>query len=115
MRTLGTAVLGFEALVVLLAIAPALALVDQHRTAIVVGGLGIVALCVLSAALLRRPVGLVLGSATQLVVLACGAVLPVMYVLGGLFAVLWVVAVVLGRRVDGYAARRRTADPGSQP
>jgi hypothetical protein len=114
------AVLGFEALVVLLAVAPALALVDGHRAAIVVGGVGIAALCVLSAASLRRPVGLVLGSVTQLVVLACGLVLPVMYVLGGLFAVLWVVAVVLGRRVDGYAARRQTArtpteEPGSPP
>jgi hypothetical protein len=107
-RTLGSAVLGFEALVVLLAVVPAVTLADEHQGSIVVAGLVIAALCIASAALLRRPVGLVLGTATQLLVLACGVVVPVMFALGGLFAVLWVVAVVLGLRVDRYAARRRT-------
>jgi ammonia channel protein AmtB len=118
-RTLGSAVLGFEALVVLLAVVPAVTLADRNQGAIVVAGLLLAALCIVSAALLRRPVGLVLGTATQLLVLACGVVLPVMFALGGLFAVLWVVAVVLGLRVDRYAARRRadrrTEEPGSPP
>jgi hypothetical protein len=115
-RTLCSAVLSFEALVVLLAVVPALALVPEHHAQIVVGGVAVAVLCVVSAALMRTPAGLVLGSVTQVAVIAWGFVLPVMFALGAVFAVLWVAAVVLGRRADGYAARRaRTPPPPDLP
>jgi hypothetical protein len=112
-RTLCSAVLGFEAVVVLLAIVPALALVPDHHGAIVGVGLGVAALCIVSAALMRTESGLVLGSTTQVAVVAWGFVLPAMFVLGVVFAGLWVAAVVLGRRADGYAARRTSPQPAT--
>jgi hypothetical protein len=116
MRTLCSAVLGFEAVVVLLAIVPALVLVPDHHAAIVGVGLGVAALCILAAALMRTEAGLVLGCTTQVAVVAWGFVLPAMFVLGVVFAGLWVAAIVLGRRADGYAARRTSPDdPGSHP
>ena len=68
MRTLCASVLAFEALVVALAIVPALTLTDTHHTVIVAGGLSVVALCVLAAGTLRSPTGYVIGSAVQLLV-----------------------------------------------
>ncbi len=98
MRTLCSAVLTFEAVVVLLAIVPAVTLTDAHHAALVWGGLAIAAGCVLSAALLRTRAGYVLGSAIQVAVVAAGFVLPAMFFLGALFAALWVAAILVARK-----------------
>ena len=54
MRVLCASVLFFEAVVVALAIVPAVTLVDDHHGLIVWGGLGIVAVCLVAAGLLRH-------------------------------------------------------------
>jgi hypothetical protein len=105
-RTLCSAVLVFEAIVVGLAIAPARALTDARPGLLLWGGLTLVVLCVLAAALLRGPAGYVLGSAVQVLVIVSGIVLPVMYFLGALFAALWIVAILLPRRADRIRAGR---------
>ena len=46
-----------------------------------------------------RPV-LVLGSVLQVLVIAAGAVVPVMYALGAIFAGFWVLAIWMGRRAE---------------
>ncbi|WP_034663749.1 DUF4233 domain-containing protein [Cellulomonas sp. KRMCY2] len=75
-----------------------------------VGGSLAVAL-VLVAGMLRGPGGYVAGSALQVPVLAAGAVVPLMLVVGGVFAVLWVVALRLGGRIDNERLEReRPAD-----
>jgi Protein of unknown function (DUF4233) len=116
MRTLCASVLAFEALVVALAIVPAVTLTDANGTAIVVGGLLVVVGCLLAAALLRTAAGYVLGSVVQVLVVCLGVVLPVMFALGGLFAVLWVSAILVSRRaervVSAKAAAARAADAG---
>ena len=106
MRTLCSAVLVFEAIVIGLAIAPARALTDQRPGVLLWGGLTIVILCVLSAALLRTTVGYVLGSIVQVLLIASGAVLPVMYFLGALFCALWILAILLPRRAERVRAGR---------
>jgi hypothetical protein len=108
-RTLCASVLAFEALVVALAIVPAVTLTDANGTVIVVGGLLVVACCLLEAALLRTAVGYVLGSVVQVLVVAGGFVLPAMFVLGGLFALLWVTAIVIARRADRVVAAKAAA------
>jgi hypothetical protein len=40
------------------------------------------------------------GSLLQALVIASGVVLPVMYILGGIFAMLWVTGIWLGHRVE---------------
>jgi hypothetical protein len=64
-------------------------------------GLTVLAAIVLGA-LARRylPVALVGGSLLQVLVIASGAVLPVMYVLGGIFAILWVTGIWLGHKME---------------
>lgn len=64
-----------------------------------VAGALVLVLLVLSR-LVTAPGGYVAGSIAQVLVLACGLVLPAMYALGGLFLVLWVVALRLGGRID---------------
>lgn len=71
------------------------------------GGFGLVAL--LLAGLLRHRWAYVAGSAVQIVLIASGAVVPVMYLLGAVFAALWITSLVLARRVEavqsGFADR----------
>lgn len=64
---------------------------------------------ILSAGLLRSPAGYVAGSVLQLAVLATGVAVPTMFVVGGIFVVLWVVALRLGGRIDRERAERAAA------
>jgi len=108
-RALCASVLAFEALVVALAIVPAVTLTDANGTAIVVGGLLVVACCLLAAALLRTAAGYALGSVVQVLVVAGGFVLPAMFFVGGLFALLWVGAIAVARRADRVVAAKAAA------
>jgi Protein of unknown function (DUF4233) len=95
-------VLIMEIVVIWLAIPVALAV--EHaapRAAGSAGGAAVVAAVVL-AAVARRHVRwtLIGGSVLQLLVIAAGLVVPVMYGLGGIFAGLWVTGIWLGRRAE---------------
>jgi len=104
MRMVLATVLTFEALVVALAIAVAVPVYGvSGATAGLVGG-GLAVACLLTAGVLRRPFGLALGSLLQVAVLATAFIVPIMVVLGGLFTVLWISAIVLGRRVEAFQA-----------
>lgn len=63
-------------------------------------GLGLAVLCVVAAGMLRRPVGYWLGGAIQVAAIALGFVIPMMFVLGGIFALLWFGAIGLGRKIE---------------
>lgn len=115
MRVLCSSVLFFEALVVALAVPAALALTSGHHVLIVWGGLALTASCLLAAALLRTPFGYALGSGLQILVLASGFVLPAMFFMAVLFGGLWVLAIVLARKADRYAALRSTHPDGPEP
>lgn len=106
MRMLAASVLVFEAIVVGLAVPAALALgsADPATVGWWLGGTAVG--CLVAAGLLRRRVGYVLGSLLQVVVVASGVLVPAMYVLGSLFAALWVGALVLGRRGERIRAER---------
>lgn len=78
-----------------------------------VGAVGAL-VCLVAAGLLRSPVGYVLGSIAQVGLVAAGVVvaevrihlLPVAVV----FAVLWVIALQLGARIDAERATRHQAE-----
>ncbi len=106
MRVLAASVLVFEAIVVALAIPAALALGSADPSAVGWWFGGAAVGCLLAAGLLRRPAGYLLGSLLQVVVVASGVLLPAMYLLGGVFAALWVAALVLGRRGERIRAER---------
>lgn len=101
MKGIAAAVLTFEAIVVLLG--GLLVVTSSDRSAALVWSVsGAVALlCVVGAATMRRGnVGWVVGTVVQVLVLASGFVEPTMFFLGAVFAGLWVMAYVLGRRLD---------------
>ena len=105
MKRLCATVLIMEAVVIGLAI-PVAVQIDHlaPHAAALTGGIAAVA-AVIFAALARRalPATLVGGSLLQVFAIASGSVVPVMYFLGGLFAVLWAIGIWLGYRVEHAA------------
>lgn len=105
-----SSVLVSEALVVLFATFAAYGL-DLAAPAVVFAVGGVVLFwCVLAAALLRSRAGYVLGSLVQVVLLATGFAIGMMFVLGAVFGALWVVALRSGRRIDAERAERYQAE-----
>jgi Protein of unknown function (DUF4233) len=107
-KRLCATVLVMEAIVICLAVPVAVHLSHQTpHSAWLTAGIAAVA-AVLFAALARRllPVTLAGGSLLQLFVIAAGAVVPVMYFLGAIFAGLWMVGIWLGYRVEHAAGHQ---------
>jgi len=105
-RVLCSAVLSFEAVLMLLSI-----LVLNGFSALsvpwaaVTGG-GMAAACVIAAGMLGRPGGYGLGHVLQVAIIAIGFLaLPILF-LGLVFAALWVTAYVMGVRIDHERAIR---------
>ncbi len=69
-------------------------------------GIGLAVLCVAAAGTLVRPWGYALGWAVQVFSLALGFVVPLMFVLGAVFAALWAGAYFLGARIDQEKAEQ---------
>ncbi|HEY6738715.1 MAG TPA: DUF4233 domain-containing protein [Actinopolymorphaceae bacterium] len=110
MKGVLAAILAFEAIIVALAIPGILALdaAPGVPTGVVVGvGLGLAAVCVVTAGLVRRTVGLVIGSVLQVAIILLGFAVAVMFVLGAVFAGLWVWCLVQDRKLA--SVRRETA------
>lgn len=113
MRVLGAAVLSLEAIVVILAI-PVVVVVG---TVPVPPWLGISVGVILALALLvlaryvTRPWAIPVGWVLQALVVLTGVLAPAMFIVGGIFALLWGVAIRLGRQVD-QSARGDAADSG---
>lgn len=78
------------------------------------GGILMAVLVVLSRTV-GRPEGIVAGSVAQVVVLATGLVVPMMFVVGAVFVVLWVVSLRLGGRIDRERAAFDAAHPDTAP
>lgn len=100
-----------EAFVVLFAtlVAHGLRLADRPLVWAVGGAVMVAA--VLATAALRRPrVGLVAGSIVQLVLVASGLVVPMMFVVGVVFALIWAVSLQLGGRIDVERQERYAAE-----
>jgi Protein of unknown function (DUF4233) len=102
MSRLSATVLILEAIVIALTIVPAVKLANVAPTSAgVAAGIATVAAIVLAGLARRRlQATLVGGSVLQAFVIASGAVLPVMYILGVIFTLLWVTGIWLGHRVE---------------
>jgi hypothetical protein len=100
MRVVLQTVLIFEVIVFGLAV-PGMILVSEVPPAAAAGFAGGAALLALAAAaLLRSRVGYVLGWIVQCAGLALGFLTPTMFVVGALFAAVWVMSFVMGKRLD---------------
>ncbi|MGH3367107.1 MAG: DUF4233 domain-containing protein [Nocardioidaceae bacterium] len=106
MRTMAAAVLGFESVVLFLS-TPVMIQVSGVEKAVALGvGVGLAVSALLLAALLRFRWAYVAGSVVQVAAVGLGFVVPVMFLLGGVFALFWVMALMLGSRVDAVKAQR---------
>jgi len=108
-RVLGASTLGFEALVVFFAglVAKDLSSLSTGAALGMTGGLAVA--CLLTAGLLRHPAGYAVGWVLQVAVVGLGFWVPVMFLLGGIFAVLWFFALRIGRQLEAAAQAARAA------
>jgi hypothetical protein len=63
-------------------------------------GLGLMVVCLLLAGMLRGEWAYGLGWAVQLAAVALGVLVPLMFLLGAIFALLWGTAYFLGRTIE---------------
>jgi hypothetical protein len=63
-------------------------------------GLGLAVACLLLAGMLRREWAYALGWAVQVAAIALGFVIPLMFFLGAVFALLWGTGDFLGRKIE---------------
>ena len=112
MKVLCSAVLGVEAVVVLLATSLAASSGAVTNTGLAWAcGLGLMVLLILAIGTLRRPWGLWFGWLLQGLVLASGVIVGwTMLIVGGIFVVLWWLAIHNGSKVDALRAQASTED-----
>jgi hypothetical protein len=104
MRTLCAATLIAETMVIGFAALVAMKLSDvPSGTLWAVTGAGML-LCVLLCAVVDRPWGVTVGWVLQAGLIATGFVVPMMFVVGAIFAGVWYAAVYCGRRIDAVKA-----------
>lgn len=113
-RAMCAAMLTLEAVVLALSV-PVMISVEDVDTGLAVGlGIGLAVLCVLTAGLLSRPWAYLLGHAVQAGVICLGFVVPAMFLVGAMFAALWALAYLVGRRIEadraGWAAEAAGSD-----
>ncbi|MFD1212729.1 DUF4233 domain-containing protein [Arthrobacter sp. GCM10027362] len=109
--TFASTVLSLEAFVVFFGTLVAFGLQKDRIPPPVILGVGIVLslLLLLCCALLRKPAGYWIGWALQLLIIATGFVVPMMFLVGLLFALTWWYGVVTGARIDRENKERDAA------
>lgn len=108
-ESLGSIVLGFEAVIVFLATLVGFGLKVADPVVVLVSGAVLCLALVATVGLLNRLVGFRVGWVLQFVIVASGLLVPIMYVVGGAFVALWTYCMVTGTRLD--AQTRRAAEP----
>lgn len=112
MKILCSAVLSIEAIVVFLGVVVAGTNGDHdNKTLIFVLGFALMILLFLAVGILRRPGGVTAGWILQIPVLAIGFLVPLMFFVGGIFVVLWYVAIHQGSKIDALKAQRASSIP----
>lgn len=116
-RGMCAAVLALEGIVVGLSAPVMVTLDDVPLTTALVVGVGLAAVCLVLAGMLRSEAAYVAGWVVQVGAVALGLLTTVMFFLGGVFALLWATAYFLGRKIEreraaAYAAHARdSGDP----
>jgi len=99
-RGLCAAILSLEAIALGLTTPVMINLADVSvRTALAVG-LGLCVACLLLAGMLRSGAAYAVGWLIQIAAIGLGFVVPIMFVLGAIFALLWGTAYFLGRKIE---------------
>ena len=103
-ESLGSVVLGFELLVVFLGALVVFGLRSLPPVLALGGGGALIVLMIVAILLLRYTVGYWLGWLAQLVVIASGFLVGMLFIVGVIFTAIWTYAMITGTKLD-----RRTA------
>lgn len=99
-RGMCAAVLFLEAITLGLSTPVMISVADVSAASAVPVGLGLAVACVVVSGMLRREWAYQLGWTVQGAAIALGFLVTTMFFLGGLFALLWGAADLLGRRIE---------------
>lgn len=99
-ESLASIVLGFELIVVFLASLVAFGLKVLPAPVALGGGAVLCLAVVATLAALRYRWGIIAGWVLQGVIVATGILVPIMFIIGALFAGMWVYSMVAGGRID---------------
>lgn len=99
-RSMCAAVLCLEAITLGLTAPVMIAIADVAVGTALAIGLGLAVVCILLAGMLRREWAYALGWLVQVAAVALGFVVPIMFLLGGIFALLWGASIFLGRKIE---------------
>jgi len=110
------AVLTLEAITLGLSTPVMISFADVPAGTVLPIGLGLMVACLLVAGTLRSEWAYGVGWAIQVAAVALGAAVTTMYFLGGIFALLWATAYLLGRKIErerevAFAAYDAADDP----
>lgn len=94
------AILSLEAITLGLTTPVMITIADVSPGTALPTGLGLALLCILTAGLLRAEWAYWLGHLIQVAAIVLGVVVPFMFVLGPIFALLWGTAYWLGRKIE---------------
>ncbi len=108
-RGMCAAVLCLEGIVLGLTIPVMVTIADVPTPTALGVGLGLTAACLLLAGLLRAEWAYAAGWVIQAAAIGLGFVIPMMFVLGAIFALLWGLADHLGRKIDRERAEAYAA------
>ena len=99
-RGMCAAVLSLEAIALGLTTPVMITIADVATGTALAVGLGLAVVCLLLAGMLRAEWAYLAGYVVQAAAIALGFVVPVMFGLGLVFAVLWAAADLLGRKIE---------------
>ncbi|NNC10825.1 DUF4233 domain-containing protein [Planctomonas sp. JC2975] len=108
-ESLGAIVLGFELVVVFLGSLVVFGLHALPPAAALGGGAVLIVLMIVAIPLLRFRVGYWLGWFVQLVVVAAGFLVGMLFIVGAIFTAIWAYAMIAGARLDRRNAEIRAS------
>lgn len=114
-RGMCAAVLCLEAITVALTTPVLITIADVPVGRAVLIGVGLAVACLLLAGMLRAPWAYTVGWVLQVGAVAIGFLVPMMFVLGGIFALLWGMADYLGRKIERERAEAWAAYRAENP
>ena len=113
-RGMCAAVLALEGIVVALSTPVMIAVSDVPVGTALLVGLGVAGACLLLAGMLRSEAAYAVGWVLQVAAFGIGVVVPMMFFLGAVFALLWGTAFFLGRKIERERAAAYAAQGGSE-
>lgn len=100
MRALNSAVISFEILILILFIPAALQNDAIDSNFIIYTSIVLIIFSVIILGLLKKRIGLILGSVLQAILIGLGFFVNWMYILGLIFLGLWVASIKIGKKTD---------------